>query len=487
MTPAQALLNFTDELICTVNTSGKILEGNTSWRSFFSNCDIATIHDLFNLEFTHEISKLLSNESFTNIVLPRTKIIHPKGEVCWVTVKIQLLTSGCFLFILKNETEEKKLSELLNQITESFEIGHFSFDSETQKLHWSSKVYEFFEEEEGSFKPSLKYFIHAFGDKHIEYLNNLFNSPLSRKIDVVLPFTRPDGNVTWLNIKARKTFSTPISYSFVGVIKDVTKEKQREIIQLSQNVELSSYEKGMEKFSIIARTDSKGKIIYANDEFCKISKYSHDELIGQDHRILNSNYHPKEFFESMWRSIREGVSWRGEIRNKAKDGSFYWVDTVIIPIMDSEGYLNEIVSFRYDITSLKQMHASNKIYKNKLELIVPNQNCLLWDFSFEDRKLTIEYKFLEFLNLDPTEEMNLDVFISHFQNFDSEKLNRFIASRYQMYLEIPCSLKLKDSQYNCVLKFRLIRNELGEAIHLDGLCELTEKLAENIVIEAVRE
>lgn len=485
MTPAQALLNFTDELICTVNSAGRILESNTSWKSFFSNCDISSVHDLFNLEFSHEFSKLLSNESFTNIVLPKTKVIHPHGDVCWVTIKIQILTSGCFILILKNETEEKKLNDVLNQITESFDIGHFSFDSETQKLHWSSKIYEFFGEEEGYFKPSLKYLIHAFGDRHIEYLNNLFNSPLSRKIDVVLPLSRPDGTTSWLAIKARKTFTTPISYSFIGVIQDVTKEKQREMQQLSQNVEISCYEKGMEKFSIIARTDPRGKITFANDEFCKISKYSHDELIGHDHRILNSDYHPKSFFEEMWSSIRDGVSWRGEIRNKAKDGTFYWVDTIIIPIMDSDGRLNEIVSFRYDITSLKQMQASDRILKNKLELIVPNQTSMLWDFNFEDRKLTIEYKFLEILDAELSEEMNLDSFFSHFENVDSERLNRFIGSKNLSYLELPCTLKIKSHHYKAVLKLRILRNEQGEAIHLDGLCDLTERIEEAQVAEAV--
>lgn len=485
MTPAQALLNFTDELICTVNKTGRILEGNTSWKSFFTNSDVTSVHDLFNLEFSHELTKLLSNESFSNIVLPKTKMIHPKGDICWVTVKIQLLSSGCFLFILKNETEEKQLSDLLQQITESFEIGHFSFDSDTQKLQWSSRVYELFGEEEGYFTPSLKYFIHAFGDKHIEYLNNLFNSPLSRKIDVILPLTRADGNITWLSIKARKTFQTPISYSFLGVIQDVTKEKQREMVQLSQSVELSCYEKAMEKYSIIARTDPRGKITFANDEFCRISKYSHDELIGHDHRILNSGHHPKSFFEEMWSSIHDGVSWRGEIRNKAKDGTFYWVDTIIIPIMDSDGQLNEIVSFRYDITALKQMQTSDRILKNKLELIVPNQSSLLWDFNFDDRKLTIEYKFLEILDVDPAEEMNLDSFFSHFQDVDSEKLNRFIASKNLMYLELPCMLKIKSEQFKSILKLRIIRNEQGEAVHLDGLCELTEKIEEESIAEAV--
>jgi PAS domain S-box-containing protein len=189
---------------------------------------------------------------------------------------------------------------------------------------------------------------------------------------------RKDGSTFWadVTITALKNDEGEV-VGYAKVTRDMTRRRkiEDEIKGLNKQLEdrlqktqseIADYKHALDESSIVAITDQKGIIKHVNENFCRISKYSKAELIGQDHRIINSGYHSKEFIRNLWVTIANGKIWRGELKNRAKDGSYYWVDTTIVPFLNEHGKPYQYLAIRSDITQRKV--AEEELLKHKGEL-----------------------------------------------------------------------------------------------------------------------
>ncbi len=176
-------------------------------------------------------------------------------------------------------------------------------------------------------------------------------------------------------------------FQYLAIRFDITQRKQTEASFQTALQSLEFQKFALDQSAIVAITDRGGVITYVNDKFCQISQYSREEVIGQTHQIINSGYHPPEFFRELWLTITRGAIWQGEIKNRAKDGSFYWVATTIVPFLDPENRPFQYLAIRFDITHQKQTEADLRGSQERWELALRGNNDGIWDWNIQTNEV----------------------------------------------------------------------------------------------------
>ncbi|OPX55328.1 PAS domain S-box-containing protein [Oceanospirillum multiglobuliferum] len=171
---------------------------------------------------------------------------------------------------------------------------------------------------------------------------------------------------------------------------DLEMKKRQKVLS-----DLAEQKFALDKHAIVAVTDIQGTITYVNERFCLISGYSEEELIGQNHRMLNSGTHSKTFFREMYRCIAKGEVWSGELCNRAKDRRLYWVDTTIVPLKGENGKPRSYIAIRADITERKNAEIALAESSRKLELIISSTEVGVWDWDIETGTVDFNERWAE--------------------------------------------------------------------------------------------
>ena len=279
-----------------------------------------------------------------------------------------------------------------------------------------------------------------------------------------------------------------VPYQYVSIRRNITekKEMQQQFEESVREVQDITY--ALEQSSIIAFTDKKGVITKVNAKFCEISGYSRKELIGNTHRIVNSGYHSKEFFQHLWTTISRGEIWKGEIRNKTKFGTYYWVDTTIIPFLDKNNKPYQYLAIRNDITDKKR---TEEVLNRQDKLAAVGQ--LAAGVAHEIRNpLTSIKGYAEFLSLDETEKDRQECF--HIILDEIERVNSIVEEF--MLLSKPSVALLEKrpllpiiDQVLTILDYQLRKNKINvHKIHenIEFVIECDENKLKQVLLNFIK-
>ncbi|MBK8395824.1 MAG: PAS domain-containing protein [Leptospiraceae bacterium] len=281
----------------------------------------------------------------------------------------------------REHKELKRNTTLLNDAQRIANMGAWELDLATGKTIWTDEVYSIHEVDK-DFDHNKVNGIEFYHPSDRPVISQALNKTIEQLVpfDVTCRFITAKSNHRWVRASGYPIVLDGKVTFLIGMLQDITDQKQKE-------QEIRDITNAVDANSLVSMTDNKGNIVKINQRFCEISGYSEAELLGQNHRIINSGYHDKSFWQDLWKTISSGKVWKGEVKNRAKDGSEYWVSSVINPIFDETGKIIYYLSIRQNITDRKKVELELEAAKQKLDSIFVEMEDVVWSVSLPDYKM----------------------------------------------------------------------------------------------------
>ncbi|MGB5791600.1 bifunctional diguanylate cyclase/phosphodiesterase [Poseidonibacter sp.] len=370
-----------------------------------------------------------------------------------------------FLGIQKDLTFEKDLSEKIKNSETLSNLGYWELDLIKNNLYWSDQIFSIFEINKNQFTASYDDFLKLIHPDDKKLVNDAYLNSLETKKKYSLQhrLLMNDGRVKYVEERCHTYFDkngTPIKS--VGTIQDITQIKEIEI-ELENTLSLAkSYKLAMDESSMVSKADLKGNITYINDNFCRVSKYTKDELIGKPHNIVRHPDNPKDIFKDLWKTIKSKKIWKKILKNIDKYGQEYWVDMTILPIIGQDNNISEYIAIRHDITeTINQKIKLDNIANTDLLTGLYNRHKL-----YSDINVSI-LPALAIINIDRFTEIN---------DFYGHALGDCIIKEFSQKLLLCKNSDCYDLYHLQGDEFVIFNNNISQNDFLEKIYEIEQKL-----------
>jgi PAS domain S-box-containing protein len=373
----EALINNTSEMIWSIDTEFKLVAANQAFLQSFKQQtgltvqegDHVMLDEYFSKEFIDYWRSLYERSIGGESFLHEVHSPHLKGQAGeWSEVSFhpirneeKIIGVACYgrdvSSARRYQEELLHFNKKLEAAQQIAKLGYWEYDIISGQINWSKEVNTILDIPVNDPIPTIDEFLNMVAHEELDQVKAALNKAITegKALQIEHQIRTRSGQTKNLTHKAFPIQDQSGNICRIeGILQDISEYKKTERDLFRSLKEIADYKFALDQSSIVAITDQKGIISYVNDNFCLISGYTKEELIGKDHRIINSGYHPKEFIRSIWTTIANGNVWRGELKNKAKNGSYYWVDTTIVPFLDDKRKPYQYVAIRSDITQKKE-------------------------------------------------------------------------------------------------------------------------------------